>query len=238
MKKILKYYIIGWIVLIAIFNVTCFVTPNEINGVSKYTGGFWVCYGLVTISYVLQLLFVRNALLEKDCNHQKQNIALIVISFIELFVIARVGTIFMMLPSLPSWIGIIVCGILMGISVLILLIAKIVGRTTDKANIKLNNATARFRKLQDETQILLAKTQSPEVKREVQKLCDAIRYSDPMSAAELEVEERVIEEKLEALFVAIENDVADIEMIDKVRELLILVETRNLKCKNMKRQRV
>ena len=44
MKKSFKIYSLIWAICIAVFNVITFVTPNEIGGVSKFSGSFWVGY--------------------------------------------------------------------------------------------------------------------------------------------------------------------------------------------------
>ena len=42
MNKRIRTYAVIWAILFALFNVICFVSPNEIAGVSKFGGSFWV----------------------------------------------------------------------------------------------------------------------------------------------------------------------------------------------------
>ena len=49
MKKSFKIYSLIWAICVAVFNVITFVTPNEIGGVSKFSGSFWVGYIFITV---------------------------------------------------------------------------------------------------------------------------------------------------------------------------------------------
>lgn len=42
MKKTFKFYAIIWVICLALFNVISFVTPDEIAGISKFSGSFWI----------------------------------------------------------------------------------------------------------------------------------------------------------------------------------------------------
>lgn len=55
MKKTFSYYSICWLIALAVFNVITFVTPNEIAGVSKFTGAFWTGYIFITLAFIGQL---------------------------------------------------------------------------------------------------------------------------------------------------------------------------------------
>lgn len=44
MKKAFRTYAVIWAIVLAVFNVVCFVTPGEIAGISKFGGAFWAGY--------------------------------------------------------------------------------------------------------------------------------------------------------------------------------------------------
>ena len=56
MKKSFGIYSIIWAIYLALFNVVVFVTPNEIGGVSKFGGSFWVGYIFITVAFAVQLI--------------------------------------------------------------------------------------------------------------------------------------------------------------------------------------
>ena len=41
MKKNFKFYAITWAILLALFNILVFLTPNEAAGMTKFGGAFW-----------------------------------------------------------------------------------------------------------------------------------------------------------------------------------------------------
>ena len=55
MKKTFNYYSICWLISLVVFNVIAFVTPNDIAGVSKFTGTFWSGYIFITLAFIGQL---------------------------------------------------------------------------------------------------------------------------------------------------------------------------------------
>ena len=80
---------------------------------------------------------------------------------------------------------------------------------------------------------LLARSEQPEIRDEVNKVYEAVRYSDPMSNEALAGVEAQITLKVSELEDAIEK--SDIELVKKtVREMVILLNDRNKKCKLLK----
>ena len=56
MKKSFKTYAIAWAVMFVLFNVICFVTPNETEEYIKFGGAFWSGYAFIIIAFIGQLL--------------------------------------------------------------------------------------------------------------------------------------------------------------------------------------
>ena len=121
MKKSIGVYSIIWAICLAIFNVIVFVTPNEIGGVSKFSGSFWVGYIFITIAFIGQLVCAFFAFKPSDKQKVFYNIPLVTISYAGLIVMLIAGTACMAIPNLTNWIGIIVCLLVL---VIILAVAK------------------------------------------------------------------------------------------------------------------
>ena len=66
MNKKFKYYALIWVILLAVFNVICFVTPNEAYGMNKFGGAFWSGYIFITIAFIGQLICAFIALKTED----------------------------------------------------------------------------------------------------------------------------------------------------------------------------
>ena len=98
---------------------------------------------------------------------------------------------------------------------------------------KVKAKTAFIKNLTVEAESILARAKSEEVKKECKKVCEAVRYSDPMSHAELSLIEAKITVKVDELASAVGAD--DAEKAKEIAdEIVILVGDRNKKCKALK----
>lgn len=234
--KHIKNYAICWIALIILFNLVCFITPNEWCGISKFSGGFWVGYGFITASFILHFIYAYFAFGEKTREKRVLNTPLIMISFIEFGLMIIVGALCIVIPFLPYWIGAIACYAVLAFSVIFLLSAKVVGENASNANIALNVKTSSMRSLSDKAQELVKKSKTPDIRNMATKVYDAIKYSDTVSSAETQMDEMRISDELGDLERLIQ-DAPDTEKIQhKVDDLLMLIEKRNNKCRALKRQ--
>ena len=111
-----------------------------------------------------------------------------------------------------------------------------VGEKTFEGNNKLNAKTITFRELTSTAQELVTAAKTRDLKQIVQKVYDAIRYSDMVSLKETRDDEVAIRDGLEELTAAIKDisDVVDIQ--HKVDKMLELIERRNDTCKASKRR--
>ena len=50
MNKNFKYYAGIWAILLVIFNLATFVSPNEAAGMTKFGGAFWVGYIFIALA--------------------------------------------------------------------------------------------------------------------------------------------------------------------------------------------
>ena len=236
MKKHLRYYAILWIVLVGLFNILCFATPSEVNGVSKYSGGFWPGYEFVMAAFVLHFIYAYFAFSEKNKEKRVLNTPLIIISFIELALMIVVGTVCIAIPGMPNWLGIVLCYLVFAGSIIFFISAKAVGQNAFDGNSKLNAKTNTFRELTNTAQELVSAAKTKDIKQSVQRVYDAIRYSDMVSTEETREDETAIRDGLEELTAAVAENSNVVDIQHKVDELLHLIEKRNHKCKTLKRR--
>jgi len=234
--KNFKSYIIVWILLIGLFNICCFVTPSEINGISKYEAGFWPAYGFVMLAFMLHLAFAYYLFSEKNEVKRRQNTSLSVISFLELAVMIIAGALCMLIPSVPYWVAIIVCYAVLAFSVILLVSTKTVEDKKYAANNSLNTKTANMRELADNAQELISMAKTAETKSLATKVFEAIKYSDTVSSDETYTEEKAIFEGISE-FKGFLNEGASLEELkQKADEILMLIEQRNNIAKASKRR--
>lgn len=227
--KNFKFYLIVWILLLAIFNVAVFVSPAEMAGYNKFGGAFWGGYISITLAFFGQLAASFFAFRSKNLQKFFYKIPLIRISWSGLVLTLIIGVACMAIPDLPNWVGIILCFAVLAFHAISLVKANTAAELVDEIDDKVKTHTLFIRSLTVDAETLIAKAKSETVKAECKKVYEAIRYSDPMSNAAL-VE---VEEKIQNAFSGFENAVhnEDFELASCIAdELLSLISIRNKKC--------
>lgn len=233
MSKNVKLYAVVWVILVALFNAIVFITPSEYNGVDKFTDTFWIGYALVTIAFIGQLVCSYIGLKEDNLTKVFYNIPLLRISIVGLVVSIIAGAVLMAIPTIESWIAAIVCLVILGFVAIATIKAEVVGDVVSAIDNKIKAQTFFIKNLTVDAQNLLARANTPEAKAVVNKVYEAIRYSDPMSNENLNDIESRIGYEFRTFEMAVKND--DVAIINsQAEELLILINNRNNKCKALK----
>ena len=233
MKKSIGVYSVIWAICLAIFNVITFVTPNEIGGVSKFTASFWVGYVFITVAFIGQLVCAFFALKAENVKKMFYRIPMISISYTGLILMLIAGGIFMAIPTLPEWIGIIVCVIILAFNAIAVIKATAAVEVVGGIDEKVKTQTFFVKSLAADAQSLMASAKSDELRTEAKKVYEAIRYSDPMAndaLAELDIQ---IKRQFNAFSDAVkaEDDELAKETADALAEI---IERRNQECKLIK----
>lgn len=230
MKKDFKIYAICWAILFTVFNVVCFVIPSEVAGMSKFGGAFWAGYIFITLAFIGQLICAYFAFKAENLKKLFYKLPLITISYTGLILTIVFGALFMAIPNLPNWIGIIVCLLILAFNAIAVIMASWAGDLVDSIDEKVKTQTQFIKLLTVDAQGLINRAKSAMVKNECKKVYDAIRYSDPMSSEALSVIEAKITVKMDEFTNAISED--DSERSKEIAdELVLLVKERNNKCK-------
>lgn len=234
MNKTFRNYAIIWAVLLAMFNVIAFVTPNEMAGMTKFGGAFWAGYIFITIAFIGQLAVAYYAFRAQG-NAQKffYRVPLITISWSGLILTLVFGSACMIIPDMPNWLGVIICFLILGFNVISLAKADAAVELVEKADEKIRNQTFFIRSLIVDAEGLLARAKSEAAKAECKKVYEAVRYSDPMSHSALAFAENEITIKFAKLTEAV--GASDDEAVATLaEEMVVLVGDRNKKCKLLK----
>jgi len=229
MKKTFGFFSAIWAIALALFNVIVFVTPN----IAKFSETFWTGYIFITIAFIGQLICAFFAFKPSDKQKVFYNIPLVTIGYTGLIVMLVVGTICMIVPTLPNWIGIIVCLLVLGITAIAVLTATFAASVVTEIDQRIKTKTFFIKSLTVDAEHLMNTAKTNELKALAKKVYEAVRYSDPMSNAVL-VE---VEEKIQNGFSDFENAVngEDFELASSTAdELLSLIDVRNKKCKLLK----
>ena len=236
MKKTFKTYAVLWLILLAVFNVVCFVTPSEtvINGVAyeKFGGAFWTGYIFITLAFIGQLVCAWFAFKAENLKKLFYNLPLISISYTGLILTIVLGAICMAIPNLPNWVGIIVCILVLAFTAMSVIKASAASDVVEKIDNNVKAQTLFIKSLTVDAESLLSRAGTPDAKGACKKVYEAVRYSDPMSNVALAGLESQITLKFNEFSNAVTGGAEDIGSL--ADELVVLIGDRNKKCKLLK----
>ena len=232
MKKAFKSYFAIWAILLVLFNIIAFVSVGWINQ-EKYTPSFWVGYVFITLSFIGQLVCAKTAFNAKNLQKLFYNIPLISLSWTGLIVSFVIGGLCMLISPLPYWVGVIACAIVLAVVAIAVIKASVAADAVSSIDDKIKTQTFFIKSLTVDAEGLIARAQTEEIKSECKKVYEAVRYSDPMSHEMLALAETQITIKFSDLSSAVnENNFEAVKAL--AREVVILVDERNKKCRLLK----
>lgn len=222
MKKNTKrvYIILG--ITFILFNVIAFAVPTA------KTATFWIAYAFTVVVFALQIGTWHAAFKANDTLKSKfLGIPIIYVGIVYLAFQLIAFAVFMVFPVIPSWIAVIVCALILGISAICLISADAARDEIACVEEKVNRKVFYIRELQVDVEMLAEEEQNPKTKMALQKLAEKIRYSDPMSSETLvDLETRILEK------------VTTLKITDNklkiIAELDLLLTERNKKVKILK----
>lgn len=218
--RALGYSIFG-IAFVAV-SVILFVIPVE------KTAAFWIAYGFTAIAFGLQIPVWESTIGRENTLKSKfLGFPLLHISIVYLILQVVALIIFAVIPELPTWLSVIVCVFLLGVSSIGLIAAETGHNEIDRVEKAVRKKVFYIQALQADVEMIAERESNAEAKRMLLQLAEKIRFSDPMSADELQDVESKIISKVEELKNCTEKS-------EIIQELNLLLVERNKKCKFLK----
>ena len=219
-NKGMAYAVLG--IAFVMFNVIAFAIPTEKNAT------FWVAYVFSTIAFASQIAIWKFAFKGTDTLKSKfLGIPLISVGITYLIVQIIAIAIFMALPLTASWIAIVVCALILGISAICLIGTETGREEINRVEEKVEKKVFYIKSLQVDIEMLASTETDDGTKIALTKLAEKIRFSDPMSDEALVDLEAEITAKVKELKTA-ENKAGIITVLDS------LITERNKKAKLLK----
>ena len=214
------YLILG--ILFVLVSVIAFAVPSAKNAV------FWISYAFTLIAFAAQIDIWKAAFGRTESLKSKfLGFPIVHIGIVYLVVQVIAFAVFLFIPTLPIWSAVVACAVIAGVSV-ICMIASDVGRSEiEQVEDKVQEKTFYIRSLQADVELLANAEPDTEVRAELLRLAEKIRFSDPMSHERLVDLETQIAEKVTALR-------TDSNKAETIKELGFLVDERNRKIKLLK----
>lgn len=198
--------------------------------IPRYDVTFAIGMGLALLALVISSVFV--ATLKVDTKEKMfLTIPQIRTAFISLVLGIAVSGVYLF--AMPTPVVIVSYVAVYGICAIIIIFAKAAKKEVERIDENVKTQTFFIKALTVEAATLVAKAKSPEIKSEVTKVYEAVRYSDPMSNEALENAETLIASKYNEFQTAVsQNDLDAVKTLSN--ELLLLIKDRNSKCKILK----
>ena len=207
--------VIVLVVIAVMFSVVAFAVPFPKNA------SFWIAYVAEIIAIALQVPIFKVAFGGADDLKSK---------FLG-FPIARVGYTYLIIQTIlsvmffsmgwipvPAWITAVVCVLVLGIMLVCSITADIARQTVQSIEQTSKADTSLMMSLRTRSSQLVNRTNDPALKKELERLAENIRYSDPVSSAAIAVEEQRLVSALTQLESAVINsDSRAIEMCKNVQ---------------------
>ncbi len=232
MKKNFKLYVVVWASLLALFNLITFVIPS-FPAQDKFTPSFWIGYVFITLAFAGQFVCTFISFKSNSLEKVFYKIPLIKIGFWGLVASFIVGSVCMIISFLPYWLGVIICAIVLVVNIIATVKVMTAINYVESVDEKIKTATAFIYDMREESQSLLARAKTEEVKAICKKVSDAFKFSDPMSNDGLTSVEAEINEHFKLLYDAVKS--GNMEVVNsESEEVLALITERNNKCKRLK----
>lgn len=222
MKKngLMSYLALG--IVFALFNVIAFVIPTD------KTATFWTAYAFSVVAFAVQIPIWKIALGKKDTLKSKfLGIPVIHVGCSYLVIQLIAFAVFMIFPTLPVWLAIIACAIILAISALCVIAGQAGANEINRVEEKIKVKRAFIQFLPTDIEMLAEAEPDAETKAALKKLAEKVRFSDPMSHEMLGELESRITNKVEEMKTAADKKA----LVEEVEVLLI---ERNKKCKILK----
>lgn len=230
MKNGMKSALSIWAILLVVYNVVLFIIAGFDCGEA-----FWISYVFVLIAFISMLIVGK--LLGDDLVRLRDWIfgfPMISVTYGYVVIEIVLATIFMLLDSELEWqLPFVIQFIVLAAYAVLVIGCFYAKRTINDVQTKVKDKTNFIRMLRADAEMLVEKTQDPEMRMMCRKLAEDIRFSDPMSSEALfELEKEI------ALAVATCSDALAINDIPNAKaycnKASVLLLERNKKCKVLK----
>ena len=224
-KKTFKYYFAIWAILFIVFNAVVFIVAANTGVLSGREISFWVSYALIIASFVAQLFCARSAF-SGDSRKLFYGLPMIQVSYTGLIVSIIAGAILISVRVIPDWIGAVVCLIIAAIEAVAIVKAKAAADIASDRDAEIRQKTSFIREMTAEAELLYKSASTEEQKRELKKLYEAFRYSDPVTTSS----SFEIEDEIKATLFDLKKEFS----VSTIQQLISLIKKRNSVIKDYK----
>lgn len=236
MKNMFKHYVVGWAIVVGLYNLFIFTLPDLFEFVVRYDKNFWPLYVVVMLALIAQLVVAYFAVRKPDKERLFLNLSPIKTTYTATIAIAVIGTAALLIPWQVTYVryfALLICLVIAGFSGASVVKAHAAAEIVVETGAKVAAQTFTVKMLTADAKGLIAGAGTEEIKAATQKVYEALRYSDPMSNTMLVDSEKEIIETFKMFSNAVvAND--EVQVKRSADSLVAMVAARNEKCKLLK----
>ena len=217
----------SWIMMAAIyaivfvvFNLLVFLIVNKKNEV------FWLSYAFMCIAFLVQIVSMLLALRSLETETVFMGIPLASLSLYYFFAAIFVGAVFMFFQNAPFKLALIFQILILAIYSVVAIMALMSRNVVQDVNDNLKENVEAIKTLVVDVDVFIPQVSDLGLKKALKKLSETIKYSDPMSNAEVADIEEQIMQTVNELRINIENS-RNAEAIQTCKDIEVLFMQRN-----------
>lgn len=207
-----------------LFNVIIFAVPTDKTSV------FWITYTFTVVAFAMQIAVWKVAFSKAETLKSKfLGLPLIYVGVIYLVIQSIAFVVFMFLPTIPGWIPIVTCTIILSVSGIFLTSTELGREEVVRVEEKIQQNVSAIKGLQIDVEGIAEAQTDPVAKKALESLAEKIKYSDPMSDESLARLDDEIKTKIGELKTRAASDIPG-----AVKDIELLLLDRNKKTKLLK----
>lgn len=193
-----------YVILLGVFNLLVFTLSETRNDV------FWLSYGFMTLAFVVQIVSMFMAFKPADVETAFFGIPLASFSIFYLCAELAIGTLFMIFQMASFTLSLIIQVLVLAAFLIVAIISLLSRDTVRQISDNVKEHVSNLKSVLVDIEVLMDDCTEPELKADLRKLSETVKYSDPISnEAVADIEQRIMRKISELRINIDDNRIAD-----------------------------
>lgn len=193
-----------YVILLGVFNLLVFTISKSRNDV------FWLSYGFMTFAFVVQIISMFLSFKSADVETAFFGIPLASFSVFYLCAELVIGALFMIFQMASFTLALVIQVIVLAVFLIIAIISLLARDTVQQIGDNVKEHVSNLKSILVDIEMLMDGCTDPELKADLRKLSETVKYSDPISnEAVADVEQRIMRKISELRINIDDNQIAD-----------------------------
>lgn len=193
-----------YVILLGVFNLLVFTISKSRNDV------FWLSYGFMTLAFVVQIVSMFMSFKSADVETAFFGIPLASFSVFYLCAELVIGALFMIFQMASFTLALVIQVLVLAVFLIIAIISLLSRDTVQQISDNVKEHVSNLKSVLVDIEMLMDGCTDPELKANLRKLSETVKYSDPISnEAVADVEQRIMRKISELRINIDDNQIAD-----------------------------